>query len=119
MIFLSVFFLFLFSLGEGNPPQTSNLFGVWRAGEATTSPNPTLPLFLCRLQHGTRDDEHAGISSTRGECSWKDGSLAKVKVKIVASTYCVAGCAKIEGVVDDITALLMEKNKEVAEMAKM
>ena len=56
------------------------------------------------------------------------GHLARVKLKLLASTYCVAGCAErghthlpsaeVEVFVDDITALLMEKNKVLAEMAK-
>ena len=56
------------------------------------------------------------------------GYLPRVKVELLASAYCVAGCtelghtnlpsAAIEVFVDDITALLIGKNKEVAEMAK-
>ena len=59
------------------------------------------------------------------------GYLARVKVELLASTYfCAMQDALREAIgiypplklrvfVDDVTALLMEKNKEVEEMAKM
>ena len=57
------------------------------------------------------------------------GSFARVQVELLASTHCFAGCVerevtkiypslKLRGFVDDITALVKGRNKEVAEMAK-
>ena len=66
----------------------------------------------------------AVISSTRGECSLKDVRRSRsrpsrpscqVQVVLFASADCIAGCFDF---VDDITALLNEVHREVAEMAK-
>ena len=54
------------------------------------------------------------------------GLLARVKVELLALSYCAASCVitkfypplKLRVFVDDITALLLGSNKKVAEMAK-